>query len=103
MVQVELVPMDFPAEKEKALRTRARSHEVTAKLTNFGTKKGDSIWLSLFFHCSVSIVLRTKLPSHDPNAFWFVRLPSRDAKSMLNVAPFLKTTVIRSLKTRDLC
>ena len=42
---------------------------------------------------SISIVLRTKLLSHDLNAFWCVRLPSRDTKSMLNVATFLKTAV----------
>ena len=39
------------------------------------------------------IVLSTKLLSHDLNAFWCVRLPSRDAKSMLNVATFFKTAV----------
>ena len=42
---------------------------------------------------SISIVLLTKLLSHDLNAFWCVRLSSRDAKSMLNVATFLKTAV----------
>ena len=44
---------------------------------------------------SVSIVLRTKLLSHDLNAFWCVRLPSRDAKSMLNVATSLKRLYLR--------
>ena len=53
-----------------------------------------SISVSKFFVRSVSIGLRTKLLSHDLNAFWCVRLPSRDAKSMLNVATFLKTVVI---------
>ena len=43
---------------------------------------------------SISIVLRTKLLSHDINVIWCVRLPSRDARSMLNVATFLKTAVI---------
>ena len=53
-----------------------------------------SISVSKFFVRSISIVLCTKLLSHDLNAFWCVRLPSRDAKSMLNVATFLKTAVI---------
>ena len=43
---------------------------------------------------SISIVLSMKLLSHDLNAFWCVRLPSRDAKSMLNVVTFLKTAVV---------
>ena len=38
----------------------------------------------------ISIVLRTRLLSHDLNTFWCVRLSSRDAKSVLNVATFLK-------------
>ena len=42
-----------------------------------------SIWMSTCFICSISIVLRTKLLSHDLNAFFCVGLPSRDAKSML--------------------
>ena len=48
-----------------------------------------------------SIVLRSKLLSHDLNATWWcVRLPSRDAKSMLNVATFLKTAVhMRTIMT----
>ena len=41
------------------------------------------------------IVLRTKLLSHDLNAFCRVRLLSRDAKSMLNVATFLKMVAAR--------
>ena len=45
------------------------------------------------FYRSISIVLRTKLLSHYLNTFWCVRLPSDDAKSMLNVATFLKTAV----------
>ena len=40
------------------------------------------VFLSVLFLWNV---LRTKLLSHDLNAFWCVRLPSRDAKSMLNV------------------
>ena len=42
---------------------------------------------------SISVVLHTKLQSHDLNAFWCARLWSRDAKSMLNVATFLKMGV----------
>ena len=38
-----------------------------------------------------------KLLSHDLNAFWCVRLPSRDAKSMLNVATILKTAAAETL------
>ena len=45
-------------------------------------------------HATISVVLRTKCSSHDQNAFWCVRLSSRDAKSMLTVATFLKTAVI---------
>ena len=54
-------------------------------------KKSHSIWLSPCFHHSISIVLLTKLPSYDLNAIWCARLPSRDAKSIVNMATFFKT------------
>ena len=56
----------------------------------------NSIWLSPCFLCSFSIVFWMKLLSHDLNAFWCVRLLSRDAKSLLNVAMFMKTAVIHA-------
>ena len=46
-----------------------------------------SIWLSKFFAHSIAIILRTKLLSHDLNAFWCVRLTSRDVmKTAVRVA-----------------
>ena len=50
----------------------------------------------------MSIVLCTKLLSHDLNPFWCVRLPSCDAKSMLNVAPFLRTAVANAYGTKKI-
>ena len=50
-----------------------------------------SIWMSTCLICS--IVLHTKLLSHDLDAFCCVRLLSHDAKSVLNVATFLKMAV----------
>ena len=59
----------------------------------FRTKKRTlDLAVAVFVHF-ISIVLRTKLLSYDINAFWCVRLPSRDAESMLNVATFLKTVI----------
>ena len=46
-----------------------------------------SIWLSKSFAHSIAIILRTKLLSHDLNAFWCVRLTSRDVmKTAVRVA-----------------
>ena len=59
----------------------------------FQTKKLTFGLAVAVFVRSISTVLRTKLLSHDLNAFWCVRLPSHDAKSMLNVTTFLKTAV----------
>ena len=55
-----------------------------------------SIWHLRCFLFSIFIVLHTKNPPHDVNALWCVRLRSHDAKSMLNVATFLKTAVYES-------
>ena len=63
----------------------------------FRTKKRTFDLAVAVFVRSISIVLHMKLLSHDLNAIWCVRLPSRDAKSMLNVATFLKTAVLTSV------
>ena len=62
-----------------------------------------SILMSTCFICSISIALHTKLLSHDPDRFCCVQLPSRDAKSMLTVATFLKMAVVtfERCKSRD--
>ena len=64
---------------QRIFRTKKRTFDLTVEV----------------FVCSKSIVLRTKLLSYDLTAFWCVLLPSRDAKSMLNVSTFLKTAVRR--------
>ena len=74
--------------RKTALRTYARTDKLIAN--DFLERRSvRSIWLRNFFIRSISIVLRTKFLSHDLNAFWCVPLPSRDAKTMLNVATFL--------------
>ena len=59
----------------------------------FRTKKRTFDLAVAVFARYISIVSRTKFLSHDLNVFWCVRLPSRDPKSMLNVATFLKMAV----------
>ena len=84
--------MDFlqgaPASNECS---NSRNH---GKAKNFLERRTmRSIWMSACFICPISIVLRTKLLSHDLNVFCCVRLPSRDTKLMLKMATFLKTAV----------
>ena len=44
------------------------------------------VFCPFYFYCFAHELL-----SHDQDAFWCVRLPSHDAKAMLNVATLLKT------------
>ena len=67
----------------------------------FRTKKPTFDLAVEVFPRSISIVLHTKLLSHDLNTFWCVRLPSRDGKSMLNVDTLLKTAIIQSYCIKD--
>ena len=55
-----------------------------------------SISISTCFICSICIVLVRNYCHINLNAFCCARLQSRDAKSMLNVATFLKTAVLPS-------
>ena len=76
-----------------ALRTNTQNYD---EADEFLERRSASMWPSQSYLRSVSIVLGTKLPSYDPNAFQRVRLPSSDAKSMLNVATILKTATKRA-------
>ena len=64
----------------------------------FRTKKRMFDLAVAVFALYISIVSRTKFLSHDLNAFWCVRLPSRDAKSMLNVANLVPRVVLESTR-----
>ena len=97
MAPVERTTIDFVAGEQR--------FELTLELMNSrhsqrlsGTKKRTFDLAVDVFVRSISIVLRTTLLSHDLNEFWCVPLPSRDAKSMLNVATFLKTAVPKTLQ-----
>ena len=92
MAPVEQKTTDFLAENNR-FEPMLEFRKSQQSQRRFGTKNLCSIWMSTCFISSVSIVLRKKLLSHDLNAFCCVRLPSRDAKPMLNVIIFPKMAV----------
>ena len=85
MASVERKTIDFLAgEQRSELMLKLMKSRHSQRLSR--TKKRTFDLAVDVFVRSVSIILRTKLLSHDLNAFWCVQLPSRDAKSILNVA-----------------
>ena len=100
MAPVERNTIDFLAEQRFELILELMKSRHSQRVLE--RRSVHSICLSRFFVRSISIVLCTKLLSHDLNAFWCVRSPSCDAKSMLNVATFLKTAAEMTKAERDL-
>ena len=93
MVPVERTTMDFLTEENIASNkcpnswTRDKANEFLEQ------RRVIRSGCPCAFSMSSSIVLLTKLPSHNLDALWCVLLPSHDGKSMLNLVTFLQTAV----------